>query len=220
MGQKVHPIGFRLGIHKDWKSRWFDEKNYKDILHEDLAIRKYIMEEYKDCYISRVEIERWTNEITVIIHTARPGVLIGRGGQRVEELRAKLMEMTGKKVRVDIRDIPNPELDAYLVARNIAEQIERRVSHKRAMKRAVQRAMEAGAKGIKITVSGRLGGAEIARTEKEIAGSVPLHTIRADIDYGFYEAIIPQGVIGVKVWIYKGDVPLGRRHASAEASEV
>ena len=206
MGQKVHPIGFRLGITKDWQSRWYDEKHYAELVHEDLAIRKSIQDKHKGAGISRVEIERATNEVMVTVHTARPGMVIGRGGQRVDELRNELEKKTGKKVRLDIREIRAPELDAQLVAENITEQLKRRISRRRAVRRAMARTMERGAKGIKVTTSGRIGGAEIARRETEHEGSIPLHTLRADIDYGFAEALIPKGLIGVKVWIYKGDI--------------
>ncbi len=207
MGQKVSPIALRLGLSKDWLSKWYAEGDeYTKLLHEDLAIRQLIESENKEAAISKIEIERRTNEVKVTIHSARPGLLIGRKGQRVEELRNALSKLTGKKVQIDIKEVREPELDATLVAKSIAEQIERRVSYRRAMKRAVTRAMELGAKGIKIRVAGRLGGAEMKRRWVEAAGSVPLHTLRADIDYGFAEAITKAGKIGVKVWIYKGDV--------------
>ena len=206
MGHKVHPIGFRLGIIKDWQARWYDERHYAELVHEDLDIRKAIRAKYGEAGISRVEIERGSNEVTVTVYTARPGMVIGRGGQRVDELRRQLEGMTGKRVQLNIREIQAPELDAYLVARNIADQLERRISRRRAVKRTISRTMERGAKGIKVTVSGRIGGGEIARRQTEREGNVPLHTIRADIDYGFAEALIPKGLLGVKVWIYKGDV--------------
>lgn len=206
MGHKVHPIGFRLGITKDWQARWYGERHYAELVREDLDIRKAIRAKYGEAGISRVEIERGSNEVTVTVHTARPGVVIGRGGQRVDELRHQLQEMTGKRVQLNIQEIRDPELDAYLVARNIADQLERRISRRRAVKRTIARTMERGAKGVKVTVSGRIGGGEIARRQTEREGSVPLHTIRADIDYGFAEALIPKGLLGVKVWIYKGDV--------------
>lgn len=206
MGHKVHPIGFRLGIIKDWQARWYDERHYAELVREDLDIRKAIRAKYGEAGISRVEIERGSNEVTVTVYTARPGVVIGRGGQRVDELRHQLQEMTGKRVQLNIQEIRDPELDAYLVARNIADQLERRISRRRAVKRTIARTMERGAKGVKVTVSGRIGGGEIARRQTEREGSVPLHTIRADIDYGFAEALISKGLIGVKVWIYKGDV--------------
>ena len=216
MGHKVHPIGFRLGIIKDWQAKWYDEKNYTELVHEDLAIRKAIQAKYSEAGVSRVEIERGSNEVTVTVHTARPGMVIGRGGQRVDEFRNELQRMTGKKVRLNIQEIREPELDAYLVAKNIAEQLQRRISRRRAVKRTIARTMERGAKGIKVTVSGRIGGGEIARRETEREGSVPLHTLRADIDYGFAEALIPKGLLGVKVWIYKGDV-VPAKEVEAEA---
>ncbi len=206
MGQKVHPYGFRLGIIKDWRSRWYDEKHYTEFLHEDIEIRRIIRSTYEEAGISTVEIERKANEITVTIHTSRPGIVIGRGGQRVDELRSLLEKKTGKKVRLNIHEIREAEMDAKLVAENIAEQLKRRVSYRRAMKQTISRTMLRGAKGVKITCSGRLAGAEIARHETLREGSVPLHTLRADIDYGFAEALTTMGLIGIKVWIYKGEI--------------
>lgn len=208
MGQKVHPIGFRLGVTKDWQSKWYAGRSpqYANLLHEDIAVRNAVMGISRDAGIARVEIERWTNQVTVTIHTARPGIVIGRGGQRVEELRRSLEARTGKRIRLNIHELRYPEVEAQLVARSIADQIERRVSYRRAMSQSVQRALQRGALGIKVRCSGRLGGAEIARTQGERAGRVPLHTLRADIDYGFTEANTAMGRIGVKVWIYKGDV--------------
>ncbi len=206
MGQKVHPFGFRLGVIKDWRSRWYDEKHYTEWVHEDVAIRRTIRSTYEEAGISLVEIERKASEVTVTIHTSRPGIVIGRGGQRVDELRVLLEKKTGKKVRLNIHEIREPELDAQLVGENIAEQLRRRVSYRRAMKQAMSRTMLRGAKGIKITCSGRLAGAEIARHETLREGSVPLHTLRADIDYGLAESLTTMGLIGIKVWIYKGEV--------------
>jgi small subunit ribosomal protein S3 len=206
MGQKVHPVGFRLGSYKTWLSKWHDDQNYAELLHEDLAIRKTIQSNYRNAGISKVEIERGTGEVTIAIHTSRPGIVIGRGGQRVDEVRTKLQVLTKKKIHLNIREIRTPELDAFLVARNIADQLERRIAFRRAMKRAISQTMEAGAKGIKVGIGGRLGGAEIARRTGEHQGSVPLHTLRADIDYALAEAHTPTGKIGVKVWIYLGDV--------------
>jgi small subunit ribosomal protein S3 len=206
LGQKVHPFGFRLGIIKDWRSRWYDEKHYTDLVHEDIKIRRIIRATYEEAGISTVEIERKANEVTVTIHTSRPGIVIGRGGQRVDELRVLLENKTGKKVRLNIHEIREPELDAQLVAENISEQLRRRVSYRRAMKQTISRTMLRGAKGIKITVSGRLAGAEIARHETLREGSVPLHTLRADVDYGFAESLTTMGLIGIKVWVYKGEV--------------
>lgn len=216
MGQKVHPIGFRLGIIKDWQGRWYaNRREYPELLHEDIKVRSLIMERLADAGISHVEIERSANQMTVIISAAKPGIVIGKAGAKVEELRRVLEAVTGKKVRVTIQEIRQPELDATLVARSIAEQLERRVAFRRAMKQAVQRAMRLGAKGIRVQVAGRLGGAEMSRTEWEREGRVPLHTLRADIDYGQAEAHTTFGVIGVKAWIYKGDVLPGTRAAEA-----
>lgn len=215
MGQKVHPIGFRLGIIKDWEAKWFAEKEYAKLLHEDLKLRKGIRQRLSAAGVSRIEIERSANQVTVTVFTARPGIVIGRSGAKVEELRQELEKMTEKKVRLNIQEIRVPELEAHLVAKNIAEQITRRVSHKRAIKQAVSRAMQRGAKGIKIVVAGRLSGAEMSRKEREVAGSVPLHTLRADIDYGTAEALTTFGLIGVKVWIYKGEVLPQRKAAVA-----
>jgi small subunit ribosomal protein S3 len=204
VGQKVHPYGFRLGVIYDWKSRWFANRDYADLLQEDLAIRRYIKGHLRRAAISRVEIERTTKRIKVDIFTARPGIVIGRRGAEVDRIKKDLAKMTGKDVQVNIQEVNQPELDAFLVAQNIAEQLEGRVSFRRAMKRSVQNAIRAGAKGIKVSCAGRLGGAEMARTEWYREGQVPLQTLRADIDYGFFVARTTMGVIGVKVWIYKG----------------
>jgi small subunit ribosomal protein S3 len=206
LGHKVHPLGFRLGVIRDWQSRWYADKSYIDFLQEDLKLRKAIQSRYAEAGISLVEIDRQANKVTVTIHTARPGVVIGRGGQRVDEMRAHLESLLGKRIQLNILEVQQPELDAYLVARSIAEQIEHRVAFRRAMKQAVFRTLQAGAKGIRISCAGRLGGAEIARREIIHQGQVPLHTLRADIDYGFTEAHTTLGRIGVKVWIYRGDI--------------
>lgn len=206
MGQKVHPIGFRLGIIRSWDARWYAEKDYPKLLHEDIRIRRLIQRRLADASVPRVEIERSANNLTVTVHTAKPGIVIGRAGAKVEELRQLLEKLTGKRVRVNIAEIRQPELDATLVARSVAEQLERRVSFRRAMKQAVLRSMQRGAKGIKIVIAGRLGGAEMSRREREVAGKVPLHTLRADIDYGTAEAHTTFGLIGVKTWIYRGDI--------------
>ena len=208
MGQKTHPIGFRLGIVKDWHARWFAGKQeaYRNLVFEDLQIRNRIAGSYPDAGISRVEIERSNNDVTVTIHTARPGIVIGRGGQRVEELRKDLERVISRRARLNVQEIRQPELDAYLVARNVADQLERRIAFRRAIRQTLGRSMQAGAEGIKIICSGRLGGADIARSEKAMEGRVPLHTLRADIDYGLAEAATEFGRIGVKVWIYKGDI--------------
>ncbi len=206
MGQKVHPHGFRLGYVYDWDSKWFADRNYREQLHEDLSIRRAIRERARDAGVAKVEIERNANQVTVTIHTARPGIVIGRGGQRVDELRTALEKVTGRKIRVNINEIRLPEVEAPLVARAVAEQIERRVSHRRAIKQAAMRAMQRGAKGVRIRISGRLGGADMSRTDQERQGRVPLHTLKADVDYGTSEASTTLGRIGVKVWIYKGDM--------------
>ena len=206
MGRKVHPMGFRIGVIRDWQSKWYDEQNYADYILEDLKLRKAIKAKYADAGISMIEIERHANKVSVFIHTARPGIVIGRSGQRVEEMRRYLETLIGKKIQVDIREIRQPELDAYLVARSVADQMERRVAYRRAMKQAIFRTLQAGAKGMRITCSGRLGGVEIARRQMMHQGRVPLHTLRADIDYGLVEAHTTMGRIGVKVWIYRGDV--------------
>lgn len=216
MGHKVHPIGFRLGYIKDWQARWYaDRGNYRRLLGEDIAIRTMIHRRLPDAGIPRIEIERNASQVTVTINTAKPGIVIGKGGQKVDELRQRLEGMTGKKIRLNIQEIRLPELDAYLVAKSVAEQIERRVSYKRAIKQAVQRTMQRGAGGIKIVASGRLAGAEMSRREVDREGRVPLHTLRANIDYGFAEARTTFGVIGVKCWIYLGDVLPQRVEAEA-----
>ncbi|MCK9518973.1 MAG: 30S ribosomal protein S3 [Dehalococcoidia bacterium] len=204
MGQKVHPHGFRLGILYDWDSKWFAERDYTERLHQDLDLRRFVLQELPDASISRVEIDRNANLVTVTIHTAKPGIVIGRGGAKVEELRNNLERFTGGRVRVNIQEIRTPELDAYLVARSVADQLERRVAFRRAIKQAVQRTMQRGAKGVRINIAGRLGGSEMSRRETETAGQVPRHTLRADIDYGLAEAHTTFGRIGVKCWVYKG----------------
>jgi small subunit ribosomal protein S3 len=220
LGQKVHPIGFRLGVVKGWQSRWYAERDYKDLLAEDLMLRKTIQRELANAAISRIEIERAAaNQVSVTIHTAKPGIVIGKSGEKVDRLRAELEAKTKKRVRLNIVEIRQPELDAYLVGRSIAEQLEKRVSFRRAMKQAVQKTMRANAKGIRVIVGGRLGGAEIARSEKEVEGKIPLHTLRANIDYGVTEAHTTFGVIGIKVWIYKGDVLPRKRRETTEAQQ-
>jgi len=206
MGHKVHPLGFRIGVIRDWQAKWYADKHYADFLQEDLKLRKAIQSKYADAAISQVEIERQANQVTVTINTARPGIVIGRGGQRVDEMRRYLEQLIGKRFQLNIREVPQPELDAYLVSKTIAEQIERRVAYRRAMKQVMLRTMQAGARGMKVSCAGRLGGAEIARRVSMHEGQVPLHTLRADIDYGFVEARTVMGRIGVKVWIYKGEV--------------
>jgi small subunit ribosomal protein S3 len=206
VGQKVHPKGLRVGIIKDWDAKWYADKDYTSLLHEDLRIRRYIKNKLFSAGVSKVEIERAASNVKVTVHTAKPGIVIGRGGTEVEKLRKELENMTDKKISVNIVEVKKPELDAQLVAENVASQLEKRISFRRAMKQAVGRTMRMGAEGIKISVAGRLGGAEIARTEWYSEGKVPLHTLRADIDYGFAEAMTTYGKLGVKVWIYKGEV--------------
>ena len=206
MGQKIHPEGFRVGYIHDWKSNWFDERNFADLLLEDMAIRDHIEGKLAHAGLSDINIVKQRGEITVDIHTARPGIVIGKSGAEVDALRRDLHQITGKPVKVNIREIKRPELDAKLVAQSIAEQLQNRVAFRRAMKRALTSAMRSGAKGVKVQVSGRLGGAEMARTEGYSDGRVPLHTLRADIDYGFVEAKTTTGRIGVKCWINKGEV--------------
>jgi len=206
LGQKVHPVGFRLGVSKDWQAKWYADKHYTELLQEDLKIRKAIASKYAADDVSRVEIDRAANQVTVTVYTARPGIVIGRGGQRVDEMRLILEQVAGKRVRLNIMEIARPEQDAYLVARSIAQQIERRISHRRAMKQAISRAMDSGAHGIKVGCSGRLTGSEYSRKETLYRGRVPLHTLRADIDYAMTVAHTTLGCTGVKVWIYKGDI--------------
>lgn len=206
MGQKVHPKGLRVGIIRDWESNWYADKNYHELLHEDLKLRKYIKAKLYHAGISAIEIERAANRIKISIYTAKPGIVIGRGGSEVEALRKALEQMTDKKVNVNIIEVKKPELNSQLVAESVANQLEKRIGFRRAMKQAVSRTMRLGGEGIKISCSGRLGGAEIARTEWYSEGKVPLHTLRADIDYGFAEANTTYGKIGVKVWIYKGEI--------------
>ena len=206
MGQKIHPHGLRLGIIYEWESKWFGQRDYTKRLHQDLDLRRFVLQELPDASISRVEIDRNANLVTITIHTAKPGIVIGRGGAKVEELRNSLEQFSGGRVRVNIQEIRTPELDAYLVARSVADQLERRVAFRRAVKQAVQRTMQRGAQGVRVAVAGRLGGAEMSRRESDTQGRVPRHTLRADIDYGLAEAHTTFGRIGVKVWIYKGEI--------------
>ncbi|MEZ5896117.1 MAG: 30S ribosomal protein S3 [Parvularculaceae bacterium] len=222
MGQKVNPIGLRLGVNRTWDSRWFAPKGaYADLLHEDLAIRKYLQERLKQAGVSRIIIERPHKKCRVTIYTARPGVVIGKKGADIEKLRSELQKLTNSETALNIVEIRKPEIDAALVAENIAQQLERRVAFRRAMKRAMQTAMRMGALGIRVNVSGRLGGAEIARMEWYREGRVPLHTLRADIDYGIATARTTYGAIGVKVWIFKGEImehdPLGQEKRLIDA---
>jgi small subunit ribosomal protein S3 len=208
VGNKTHPIGFRLGIVKDWQTRWFaaKQKDYRGLVKQDIAIRNVVMEGNEDAGISRVEIERGTNELVITAHTARPGIVIGRGGAKVDEMRKELERLTNGRVRLNVQEIRQPELDAFLVARNIADQLERRIAFRRAIRQGMNRTMQAGAQGIKVIASGRLAGADIARAEKAMEGRVPLHTLRADIEFDIAEAATDFGRIGVKVWIFKGEI--------------
>jgi len=221
MGQKVNPHGLRIGIIKDWDTKWYaNKKNFGDLLVEDVKIRKFIKDKLYISGVSRIEIERAANKIKVNVHTAKPGLVIGKGGAGIEELRKEVEALTGKSVLINITEIKSPETDAQLVAENIAAQLEKRISFRRAMKQAMSRAMKLGAKGIKTAVSGRLGGAEIARSEHYHEGTIPLQTLRADIDYGFAEANTTYGKLGVKTWIYKGEVlPAVKREKKAEGGE-
>lgn len=206
MGQKVNPHGLRVGIIKEWDSRWYAEGEFSDYLVEDYEIRKYLKEKLFDAGVSKIEIERASDRIRVIIHTAKPGVIIGKGGEKIEVTKTELSKLTDKKVLIDIKEIKKPDKDAQLVAENIAQQLENRVSFRRAMKSCMGRTMKSGALGIKTCCSGRLGGADMARTEFYSEGTIPLQTLRADIDYGFAEADTTYGKVGVKVWIYKGEI--------------
>jgi len=218
VGQKVNPHGFRLGITTDFKSRWYADKLYKDYVAEDVAIRRMLQRGMERAGISKVEIERTTDRVQVDIHTARPGIVIGRRGAEADRIRGDLEKLTKKQVQLNILEVKNPETDAQLVAQGVAEQLSSRVSFRRAMRKAMQSAMKSGAKGIRVQCSGRLGGAEMSRSEFYREGRVPLHTLRADIDYGFYEARTTFGRIGVKVWIYKGDAPATRAEREAAAA--
>ncbi|MEA3325705.1 MAG: 30S ribosomal protein S3 [Chloroflexota bacterium] len=219
MGRKVHPTGFRLGINKPWLARWFAEgKDYQDQLHQDLAIRKLIRDHNERAGVSNIEIERFPGKVKLFVHTAKPGILIGRGGENVKKLRSDLETMTGEKIDLEVKEIKAPDLDAYLVAENVAGQLKRRISYRRAMQRAIQQGMRQGAEGVKIMVSGRLGGSEMSRSVWLREGRVPLQTIRADIDYAKTEALTTYGQIGIKVWIYKGDI-LPQVEEEAEATE-
>ena len=206
MGQKVHPIGMRVGIIRDWDAKWYAEKEYAEFLHEDLRIRKFISTKLADAAVSTIEIERAANRVNISIHTAKPGMVIGKGGSEVENLRKELNKLTGKRIHINIVEIKKPDLDAKLVGEGIARQLENRVAFRRAQKQAIQRSMRSGAKGIKTQVSGRLNGADIARSEGYSEGTVPLHTLRADIDYAWEEADTTYGKLGVKVWIYRGEI--------------
>ena len=205
MGQKVNPVGFRLGVYRNWDARWYADKDYTKLLHEDLAMRRLINSRLRNAGLARIETERSANQLTVVIQTAKPGIVIGKQGASVDALRDELERITGKKVRVTIHEIKNPEMDAKLVAENVASQLEKRIAFRRAIKQSIMRTMRAGARGVRIQVSGRLGGSEMSRREWDRDGRVPLHTLRANIDYGVAEARTTFGRIGVQVWIYKGD---------------
>ena len=215
MGRKVHPVGFRLGVSSDWESKWFAEKQYTELLHEDIAIRNLVEQELQRAGVARIELERSANKVDVTLHTAKPGIVIGKQGANVERIRGLIEKKVGKKVNLRIEEIKVPETNARLIAESIAEQIQRRVAYRRAMKHAIQQAMRRGAKGVKIKMSGRLGGAEISRTVTEMEGRVPLHTIRADIEFSTVHAHTTYGRIGVKVWVYKGDVMPNRDEVTA-----
>jgi len=206
LGQKTHPYGFRLGVNRTWKSRWFAQKEYASLLHEDLEIKKLLKKRFYFSGIAGIETERAANKLTVKIRTSKPGIIIGRKGSEIEKLKTDLQEMTGREVFVNIQEVRKPELEAQLVAENIAQQLVKRMAFRRVMRKTVDTSIRFGTKGIKICCAGRLNGAEIARSEWYLHGQLPLHTLRADIDYGFAEAFTTYGVIGVKVWIYKGDI--------------
>ncbi len=221
MGHKVHPYGFRLGVTRTWTAKWYHDKEYTDLLKEDIAIRQLVDKRLANASVSGLEIERNFGQVTVTVHTAKPGIVIGKGGQNVEILRQQIGALTKRKVKLEIKEIRQPELDAYLVATNISQQLSRRIAFKKAMKQSIQRSMKAGAKGVKIMVSGRLGGAEMSRREWDREGRIPLGTLRADISYGQVHAHTTYGRIGVKVWIYRGDVPqepVRRPEAAAPAA--
>ncbi|HXX60683.1 MAG TPA: 30S ribosomal protein S3 [Candidatus Sulfotelmatobacter sp.] len=217
MGHKVHPNGFRLGVSRTWNAKWYADRDYTALLKEDIAVRKLVAQRLANASVSQVEVERGINHVTVTIHTAKPGIVIGKGGANVEALRQQIGKLSSRKVKLEIREIRQPELDAVLVAANIAQQLSRRIAFRKAMKQAIQRTMKAGAKGVKIAVAGRLGGSEMARREWERDGRIPLGTLRADISYGQVHAHTTYGRIGVKVWIYRGDV-MPERHAPHEAT--
>ncbi len=220
MGQKVNPIGFRLGVNKDWESKWYAGKDYAEVLNKDIKIREYLENKLKDAAVASILIERKKSRIDVTINTAKPGVIIGKGGEDIEKLRKEIKKLVGEDVYVNIVEVKNPDLNAKLVAQNIASQIEARAPFRSAQKRAIRNTMKAGAKGIKTLVSGRLGGAEMARSEGYTEGTVPLHTIRADIDYATAEADTTYGKIGVKVWIYKGEILPTKKNVKESESHV
>ncbi|MHB8485412.1 MAG: 30S ribosomal protein S3 [Candidatus Acidiferrales bacterium] len=220
MGQKTHPYGFRLGYNKTWKSRWFAKKDYADLLHEDVQLRKELKEKLKSAGVSSIDIERAANKLVVRIYTARPGIIIGRKGSEIDKLKAEVQKRTKREVHIDIQEVHRPELDAQLVAESIALQLEKRVAFRRAMRKAVDSALRFGCKGIKVRVGGRLNGAEIARKEWYLQGRLPLQTLRADIDFGFAEARTTYGVIGVKCWVYQGENAPERKRAEERAAQA
>ncbi|HMV99396.1 MAG TPA: 30S ribosomal protein S3 [Acidobacteriota bacterium] len=211
MGQKVHPYGFRLGVNRTWRSTWYAKKDFAQLLKEDLEVKKQLKQKFAGASVSTIDIERAANKLKIIIHTARPGIIIGRKGAEIDKLKAEIQRKTGREVIVNIQEIQKPELSAQLQAEQIAQQLEKRIAFRRAMRKTVENAKKFGAQGVKVRVSGRLNGAEIARSEQYLDGRMPLHTLRADIDYGFAEAHTTYGVIGVKVWIYKGEIYEARR---------
>lgn len=217
MGQKVNPIGLRLGINKTWQSKWYEEKRYADFLHEDLKIKKFLRKELYHAGIGKIEIERAVDQVRINVYTAKPGIVIGKKGAEVDRIKKDLQQLTKQQIFINILEVKNPDIESNLVAEGVALQLERRVAFRRAMKRALQSALKAGAKGVKIACSGRLGGAEMARREEYREGRVPLHTLRADIDYGFALAITTYGTIGVKVWIFKGEISGHDRMGAANA---
>ncbi|WP_261622446.1 30S ribosomal protein S3 [Limosilactobacillus fermentum] len=219
MGQKINPNGFRVGVIRDWTAKWYADKNYAAYLNEDLRIRKYIEKRLADASVSTVEIERAANRVNVSIHTAKPGMVIGKGGSEVEALRKELNNLTNKRVHINVVEIKKPDLDAHLVGESVAEQLENRIAFRRAMRGAMQRTMRAGAKGIKIQVAGRLNGADMSRIESYSDGTVPLHTLRADIDYSWDEAHTTYGVLGIKTWIYRGEVLPAKKNNEAKGGD-
>jgi small subunit ribosomal protein S3 len=210
LGQKIHPIGFRIGVIRDWESKWYLDKGYADALYEDYRIRQWVTKNLKNASVSHVEIERPGGTVKIILHTAKPGIIIGRGGKGVDDVKSSMEKLTNKTCYVSVQEIRHPDIDAQLVAESIAQQIEKRIAYKRAMRQAILRAMKLGVKGVRVACAGRLAGAEMARREHSREGKIPLHTLRADIDYGFAEALTTYGHIGIKVWIYKGDVLPGQ----------
>jgi len=220
LGQKIHPIGFRIGFFRDWESNWYADKEYAEFVIEDHRIRRYVKTRLFSAGVSRIEIERQANKVKVTVHTGKPGLIIGRGGRGVDDLRNDLARLTGRQMHLSVQEIRQPDLDAQLVAESIAGQLEKRIAYRRAMRQAVMRTMRSGAKGIKIRMAGRLGGAEMARSQTDKQGKIPLHTLRADIDYGTAEAMTTVGHVGIKVWIYKGEIMPGARKLPSAEEEL